>query len=171
MQAKSSRCGNRPLRDTTETEDSSGDASGLEGLLKDLALFDFDGTITVDPTYPEFVRFAVHPGRKLGGGIILAPLILAYRLGLLSDRRIRWAISRVAFWGDDPVRLRRLGANDAREVLPRLIRPEAVERIESETSPRSRKSSRTVLVAATFLNSIPLHPMSLCEPSNQCSST
>ena len=25
----------------------------------DLALFDFDGTITIDPTYPAFVRFAV----------------------------------------------------------------------------------------------------------------
>lgn len=51
----------------------------------DLALCDFDGTITVDPTYPAFVRFAVHPRRKLFSGIILTPLILGYRIGLLSD--------------------------------------------------------------------------------------
>ena len=50
----------------------------------DLALFDFDGTITVDPTYPAFVRFAVRPGRKLCGGIILTPLILL--VGLFTER-------------------------------------------------------------------------------------
>jgi phosphatidylglycerophosphatase C len=96
----------------------------------DLAVFDFDGTITVDPTYPAFVRFAVPRRRKLVGGIILAPLIAAYRLGLLSDRRIRRAISRVAFSGQDPQTLRRLGENYAREALPALIRRQALTRIE-----------------------------------------
>ena len=112
----------------------------------DLALFDFDGTITIDPTYPAFVRFAVRPGRKFGGAIILAPLILAYRIGLLSDRWIRWAISRVAFWGDDPLRLRRVGADFAREVLPRVIRPEAVERIEWHKA----RGDRVVVVSAAL---------------------
>src|SRR3954464_12365570 len=112
----------------------------------DLALFDFDGTITVDPTYPAFVRFAAHPGRKLAGGVVLAPLILAYRMGLLSDRRIRSAISRTAFWRDDPVRLRRLGADYAREVLPRLIRPEALERIEWHRA----RGDRVVVVSAAL---------------------
>jgi phosphatidylglycerophosphatase C len=96
----------------------------------DLALFDFDGTITVDPTYPAFVRFAVRPRRKVFGGIILAPLILGYRIGLLSDHRIRCAISRVAFWREDPLRLRILGADFARSALPPLVRPEALDRIE-----------------------------------------
>jgi phosphatidylglycerophosphatase C len=112
----------------------------------DLALFDFDGTITVDPTYPAFVRFAVRPGRKLSGGIILAPLIVGYRLGLLSDRRVRWAISRVAFWREDPLRLRLLGGDFAAVALPPLLRPEAVERIEWHR----RRGDRVVVVSAAL---------------------
>ena len=95
----------------------------------DLALFDFDGTITVTGTYPGFIRFAVQPRRKLIGGILLAPMIAGYRLGLVSDRAIRKSMSRVAFWLDDPVRLRRLGERYAREVLPALVRREALERV------------------------------------------
>jgi len=112
----------------------------------DLALFDFDGTITVDPTYPAFVRFAVRPRRKLFGGIFLMPLILAYRIGLVSDHRIRLAISRVAFWGEDPRRLRTLGAEFARNALPPLVRPEALDRIEWH----KKRGDRVVVVSAAL---------------------
>ena len=112
----------------------------------DLALFDFDGTITVDPTYPAFVRFAVRPGRKLFGGIILTPLILGYRLGLLSDHQIRRAISRVAFWREDPLRLRRLGAEFARTAVPPLVRREALDRIEWH----KKRGDRVVVVSAAL---------------------
>ena len=95
----------------------------------DLALFDFDGTITTRGTYPGFVRFAVRPGRKLVGSIILSPLLVGHRARLVSDRTIRAAMSRIGFWRDDQNRLRRLGEQYAREVLPDLIRPVALERI------------------------------------------
>lgn len=42
----------------------------------DLALFDFDGTITTKGTYPGFVSFAVPPVRKVVGGIMLSPLLI-----------------------------------------------------------------------------------------------
>jgi len=99
-------------------------------LAMDLALFDFDGTITLEGTYPGFLRFAVRPGRKFIGSIILSPLILAYRGRLVSDAAIRKVLSRVAFWREEPDRLRWLGERYAREVLPGLIRPMALERIE-----------------------------------------
>jgi HAD superfamily hydrolase (TIGR01490 family) len=95
----------------------------------DLALFDFDGTITVKGTYPGFVRFAVRPRRKVIGGIILSPLIVGYRGRLVSDRAIRKAMSRISFWGEEPAHLRRLGQRYAEEVLPNLMRPVALERI------------------------------------------
>lgn len=94
-----------------------------------LALFDFDGTITTKATYPGFVSFAVRPGRKLVGGTLISPLLLGYRAGLVSDRAIRPVMSRVGFWRDDPDRLRKLGQRYAQEVLPALIRPRALERI------------------------------------------
>ncbi len=95
----------------------------------DLALFDFDGTITTRGTYPGFVRFAIRPRRKVVAGIILGPLIVGYRVGLVSDRAIRKAMSRVVFQGEQPERLRRLGERYAAEVLSGLLRPAALEKI------------------------------------------
>jgi HAD superfamily phosphoserine phosphatase-like hydrolase len=95
----------------------------------DLALFDFDGTITVKGTYPGFVRFAARPRRKIVGGILLSPLLIGYQGQLVSDATIRKAMSRIAFRGDDPQRVRRLGERYASEVLPGLTRPAALERI------------------------------------------
>jgi HAD superfamily hydrolase (TIGR01490 family) len=96
---------------------------------KSLALFDFDGTITVKGTYPGFVRFAIGRQRKIVGGILLSPLLVGYQTQLVSDRTIRRAMSRVAFQGDDPQRVRGLGKRYASDVLPGLIRPAALERI------------------------------------------
>jgi phosphatidylglycerophosphatase C len=112
----------------------------------DLALFDFDGTITVDPTYPAFVRFAVRPRRKLVGVPVLTPLILGYRIGWLSDRYIRRAISRAAFWGEDPLRVRTLGSDFARTALPPLLRHKALERIEWH----KQRGDRVVVVSAAL---------------------
>jgi phosphatidylglycerophosphatase C len=95
----------------------------------DLALFDFDGTITTRGTYPGFIRFAIRPRRKVVAGIILGALIVGYRVGLVSDRAIRKAMSRVVFRGEQPERLRRLGERYAAEALSDLMRPPALERI------------------------------------------
>jgi phosphatidylglycerophosphatase C len=112
----------------------------------DLALFDFDGTITTTGTYPGFVRFAVLFPRKVAGGIVLSPLIAGYRAGAVSDRTMRRLMSRLGFWGDDVGRLRRLGERYAEEVLPALIRPMALERIAWHRA----RGDRVVVVSASL---------------------
>ena len=87
----------------------------------DLALFDFDGTITTRGTYPGFIRFAVRPRRRIVAGILLGPLVVAYRAGLVSDRAIRKA-----------------------EALPGLMRSVALERIAWHTA----RGDRVVVVSA-----------------------
>lgn len=94
-----------------------------------LALFDFDGTITTTGTYLPFIRFAVSWPRRLLGMTLLSPLIAAYRLGIVSARRARPAVARVAFGGASMGRLRALGQEFAERVIPTLVRAEARERI------------------------------------------
>jgi len=132
----------------TVTRHSEGVESvpGTAGARADLALFDFDGTITTKGTYPSFVRFAVRPRRKRVGGPLLAPFVIAYRCRLLSDRAIRLAISRVAFWGEQPDRLKTHGQRFADEVLPDLIRPVALERIAWHKA----RGDRVVVVSAAL---------------------
>jgi len=112
----------------------------------DLALFDFDGTITTRGTYPGFIRFALRPRRKIVAGILLGPLVVGYRAGLVSDRAIRMAMSRIVFKGEQAQHLRRLGERYAAEALPGLIRSVALERIAWHTA----RGDRVVVVSAAL---------------------
>jgi HAD superfamily hydrolase (TIGR01490 family) len=94
-----------------------------------LALFDFDGTITKSDTFSGFLRFAVRRHRVVLGAIPLSPVIACYRLGLISAHQARPIVSRVGFQGESAFRIREIGRRYAAEVLPRVIRRQALERI------------------------------------------
>jgi hypothetical protein len=57
-----------------------------------LALFDFDGTISFEDGSVPFVRFAARE-RIVVGSLLLSPLIVAYELGLVTATRLRAAIA------------------------------------------------------------------------------
>jgi hypothetical protein len=50
-----------------------------------LALFDFDGTITTHETMPDFLRRSVPQRRLIIGWLLLAPLVLGYKLRFVSE--------------------------------------------------------------------------------------
>jgi phosphatidylglycerophosphatase C len=112
----------------------------------DLALFDFDGTITTTATYSPFIRLAVQPWRKVVGTVLLGPVIAAYHAGVVSQRAIRGVLSRVVFWREDPDRITALGARFAAEVLPTVLRAEALERIAWHRA----RGDRIVVVSASL---------------------
>ena len=112
---------------------------------QDLALFDFDGTMTSTDTWTPFMRFAVSPRRLLVGRAVLAPVIVGYRLGAVSASRGRRIATRVAFQGVSAATVRRLGAEYAATVLPRAVRPAALDRIEAH---RSRGDDVVIVSAA-----------------------
>lgn len=95
-----------------------------------LALFDFDGTLTDSDTYSPFVRVAVRPSRMLVGRLVIGPMVIAYRLGIVSAAATRTAVSRVGFRGEPVSRLGELGRLYATEVLPKTLRSDAMERLE-----------------------------------------
>jgi len=95
----------------------------------DLALFDFDGTITYRETMPHFMRIAVRTHRKWLGSMLLAPFILGYKARIVSGTRVRALICRVGFWNIPTHELEAHGQHFAREVLPATLRPEAMARI------------------------------------------
>ena len=95
----------------------------------DLALFDFDGTITTTDTWTPFMQLAVPPARIMIGRIVLAPIVIGYRLGVVSASTGRLIAARVGFGGEDAAKMRRLGLEYAAGVLPGKVRPSALERI------------------------------------------
>jgi len=93
-----------------------------------LALFDFDGTVTFKDTFTPFIYFATSRTRIALGRLLLAPMILGYKLGLIAAPRMRAAIARVAFQGRHESEVRELGARYS-ATLSAGVRPEALERI------------------------------------------
>ncbi len=94
-----------------------------------LALFDFDGTITARETMPDFIRRSVTRPRLLIGQILLAPLLIGYKLGLVSGVLIRRLIVRLGYSGLPHAALEAAGQDFSRDYLPRQLRPEAMNRI------------------------------------------
>jgi phosphatidylglycerophosphatase C len=94
-----------------------------------LALFDFDGTITTHGTMPDFVRRSVKRRRLLFGQFLLAPLVIGYKLGLVSGVMVRRAIVRYGYTGHSLAALEAAGHEFARDYLPNVLRQEAMQRI------------------------------------------
>ena len=95
-----------------------------------LALFDFDGTITSNNTWTPFLKYAVRPSRMVVGRLLLLPVTVGHRLGVLPAGRARQIANWVAFCGKRTTAIRQLGLEYARSVLPRTERQWALDRIE-----------------------------------------
>lgn len=111
-----------------------------------LALFDFDGTLTNRDSYTSFVRLAVRQWRRLAGWPLVGPVVFAYRRGLVSATATRRVVSRMGFCGEPVSRLQELGRAYAREVLPQTVRPTAWSRLEWHR----RQGDEVVIVSASL---------------------
>ena len=94
-----------------------------------LALFDFDGTITRGDSWTPFMRLATGPVRKMVGYTVLLPVGAGYYAKLVTGRTARPLYAHVAFRGVEAARVRDIGGRYASEVLPRTVRPRAVDQI------------------------------------------
>jgi HAD superfamily hydrolase (TIGR01490 family) len=95
-----------------------------------LALFDFDGTITNGDTFTPFLRFAIPATRAIVGGLALSPVLVAHRLRLIPTPKTRPIVARIGFQAVQASHVRDLGRRYASEVLPRVVKPEAMERLQ-----------------------------------------
>lgn len=93
-----------------------------------LALFDFDGTITFEDSFTPFIHYATGRARIAIGSVLLSPMIAGYQLGWLPATKMRAAAAFVGFRGRRQEEIGRLGARYA-EGLPKLVRPEAMAKI------------------------------------------
>ena len=94
-----------------------------------LALFDFDGTITTHETMSDFMQRAVSPWRRALGIPVFAPMLAGYKMGLVAGTTIRNAVTAFGFRGVPVAHVRAAGERFAAEYLPDVLRPEAMQRI------------------------------------------
>ncbi len=97
--------------------------------MPDLALFDFDNTITVNDNYTPFIHFSVPKYRIIAGVVLLAPFIAAYKIGALPATKMRTMVTMLGMRGRSEGDVRQLGLDYGTKHLPGVLRPEALERI------------------------------------------
>lgn len=111
-----------------------------------LALFDFDGTITQDDRFTPFVKFSTNSIRLAWGALRLSREISAYRQGKLSASNMRTAIVQMAYGGRSLSVVDEYGLSYALQEIPKRIRKKSQERIEWH-----RERGDTVVVVSASL--------------------
>lgn len=95
----------------------------------ELALFDFDDTVTRGDSYGRFLRLVATPEQRARAWWLVGPWLLAYRLRLISAARLRARVTRLVFRGRHVDDITRLATTYARDQVPGMMRPEMLEQI------------------------------------------
>jgi len=112
-----------------------------------LALFDFDGTITHKDTFTKFIFYSSNAPRKLLITFIFTPIFILYKLRLLSPSLTRRMVSFVIFKGRVEADIRALGQQYSIDVMPELIRGEASDRLAWH-----KEQGDTIVIVSASLN-------------------
>ncbi len=110
-----------------------------------LALFDFDGTISDRDSFLLFVRKNAGPLNFWLGMAMLGPRIGLFLLGRYPNQALKEDVLTRFLRGWDLERLRAAAELFARQTLPAILRPQALERLEWHQS----RGDRIIVVTAT----------------------
>jgi phosphatidylglycerophosphatase C len=97
---------------------------------KEIAFFDFDGTITKKDTLLEFIKFSKGSFRFYIGFVINLPYLVAFKLGIISNQSAKEKILRFFFHDMPEESFKLLCERFSKSVLPELVRPKALEEIQ-----------------------------------------
>ncbi|RYY53917.1 MAG: haloacid dehalogenase-like hydrolase [Chitinophagaceae bacterium] len=115
---------------------------------KDIAFFDFDGTITTKDTMLELIRFHHGSFRFYAGFLALSPWMVMMKAGFISNQATKEKMLTLFFGGMPEQQFNDLCRRFAAEKIPALIRPAALEYIRI----RQAEGTETVLVSASAEN-------------------
>lgn len=94
-----------------------------------LALFDFDGTITVNDSFIKFIRFAVGDAEFILGMMILSPVLVVYKLRLISNDKAKQMVLSYFFKGMSRKEFQDIAQDYSFNHIDSILRPEAIQKI------------------------------------------
>lgn len=95
-----------------------------------LALFDFDGTITDKDAFTAFLLYAAPKRRQRFSKVFLFPFIAAYKMGFIPAKFMRPATAYIAFRDLKKDKLDKLGESFAKKWIANHIREEARQQLQ-----------------------------------------
>lgn len=113
---------------------------------KKLVLFDFDGTITHKDSFIEFIKFYRGKWYFYLSCIPLAPSVILFKLKLISSQRLKEIFLSFFFTGEREDIFRQRSREFSLNVIPKMIRQKALERIILH----QQNNDRVVVVSASM---------------------
>ncbi len=95
-----------------------------------LALFDFDMTITNQDTFIGFIRYAVGRKKFMIGMLLISPLLLAHKFKFISISKIKELFLIYSFKRWKKTYFDKIALTYSRQKIPNIIRPVAIKRIQ-----------------------------------------
>ena len=113
-----------------------------------LALFDFDGTLTLKDSFLEFIKFSKGKIFYWTGLFLLSPILVLFKLGLIKNWRAKELVMRFFFNKMKVNDFENLCNTFAKNVIPTILRPEAYEKLEEHLT----NKNKVVIVTASVEN-------------------
>lgn len=110
-----------------------------------VAAFDFDGTITYRDSLLPFLWYTTPTWRACLKFLAISPVMVGYALGLVRRQGAKEVVLSRFFGGKRIWNLQEKGAQFAKEKIPLMVRPEAMERLRWHKEQRHR----CILVSAS----------------------
>jgi len=111
-----------------------------------IALFDFDGTITHADMYTKFLHFSGTKRRALLAKIVLPPFFILYKMGIISAPKMRTIASFVAFSGRKVDEVVAAGEKYADAIVPNFLSEVALSKLHWHKS----NGDQIVIVSASL---------------------
>ncbi|WP_291493054.1 HAD-IB family hydrolase [Desulfurella sp.] len=111
-----------------------------------LALFDFDGTISTKDSTIEFTKYLKSKRDLLKGAIKLLPQIVLYKLNLYNDQALKESFIEYFFRGIDEEFFKSKAQDFSLNILPKLIRSVALDKINWHKT----QKDRVIIISASF---------------------
>ena len=113
-----------------------------------IAFFDFDGTITSKDTLAEIIKFYKGKASYYFGLILLSPILIAYKIKLLSNHRAKEIMLRYFLGGTLLSKFNEVCIKFTKDILPGLLRKQALEAIRKHIE----NKTKVVVVSASPIN-------------------
>jgi len=114
--------------------------------MSNIALFDFDGTITTDDSLIKFIRFAVGDTKTLFGMILLSPMLILYKLKLITNYKAKEIMLSYFFKGINEKEFKKVAKEYSLNHIDKIVRPKAMKKIKWHKS----QGHKVVIVSASI---------------------
>lgn len=111
-----------------------------------VAFFDFDGTLTIDDTLMPFLKFVVGRPKYYWNLMLVSPVLVGYFLKMVRNDIAKETVLKRYLAGYPIDQLFALGKRFSTEVIPSMLRPEAIQRLRWH----QEQGHDCVLVSASF---------------------